>query len=387
LNVYVASVINHQALPHRKTSKDKNTAIKTLNNEIVLSKLLTIVCDKNKATYVPRISANTNQNGVALLLVLGMITLASVIVLNLSYKTLLHQETSVLNERKVRAEYLLKSALNIGRVIISLPGSIDKPEQKPWRAFIQGQSIPADLLELPYPNVTISLEISPENRKLSIEQLRSSSAADYRDIFVRLFDNLGFSTDQDKWNDGKGSKKFFDSRAMVAALIDYVDADNNPYREGAFTGTEEFSSGKPFPNKLPNQLEELGNIPGFTQRRIRLLTPHISTMSGLTGVNPNYASAEVLTAIDPSLTTMQAQTLIDVARGPAGPLTSTTIRNFFPNYSDPKIGPRLIFSDTVLQIIAKVQIDGNSFFLKSMVASASTGSSSIPSLQEGIRIY
>ena len=351
------------------------------------SQKINIPVHQDTATVVDKWLVNANQNGVALLLVLGMITLASVIVLNLSYKTLLHQETSVLNERKIRAEYLLKSALNIGRVIISLPGPNGKPEQKPWRAFIQGQSIPGELLELPYPNVTISLEISPENRKLSIEQLKSGSAADYRDIFVRLFDSLGFSSDQDLWDDSRGNKKFFDSRAMVAALIDYVDADQDPYREGGFNGTEAFSSGKPFPNKLPSQLEELGNIPGFTQRRIRLLTPHISTISGLTGVNPNYASAEVLTAIDPSLTPAQTQTLIDVARGPSGPLTSTTIQNFFPNYADPKVGPRLIFSDTILQIIAKVQIDGNSFFLKSVVASSASSTLTIPSIEEGIRIY
>lgn len=331
----------------------------------------------------PNCLCRPQEKGVALLLVVGIITLLSVIILNLSYKTILFQEQSVLIERKSRAEYLLKSALQFGRVLLFLPGPPTAPNQKPWRAFMKGDPIPAQMLQIPYPNVKISLEINPESRKLAVEGLQTNSATDYRDMFVLLFDNLGFSKDQDPWEDRSGRSRVLDSRQMVAALVDYVDADRNPYRLDSFSGVETHSDGTPFPDQLPLQLEELSQVPGFTPRRLSLLTPHMTVTPGLSGVNPNYASEEVLQAIDPSLTSSQYRALHDAARGPDGPLDGTSIQGYFPNYN--QLNQYLSLSDTKFQIIAKVEVEGNSFFLRGLVES-STGSATAPTV-ENFRIY
>jgi type II secretory pathway component PulK len=321
-----------------------------------------------------RLGIKDRESGVALLIVIFIIAIASILVLSLSHSTYLAQRLHQVSEQRFRAEYLLKSTLSVAQVIVSQ----DPPEgttQPPWQAFVNGVVLPGDRLGLTDPDLRIALEITPEESKMPLRWLQdpqSSFFKRHRDEIARLFENLGFDNHQPEVGPGtNGQPRLFSSRELVANLIDYIDKDDIPYGEDGFSGIEVPVSA----NRPIERLEELSQIPGFTSRRLRMLSPHVSP-ADFQMINVNFATREVLKAIDPSLSEEEVTDIIEAARGPNGPLTSNSIVRYMPNFS--KLSSFLNFRSTLLQVIGKIDIGGNRYFLKALIRK---GSGSFPSIQ------
>jgi type II secretory pathway component PulK len=96
-------------------------------------------------------------------------------------------------------------------------------------------------------------------------------------------------------------------------------------------------------------------------------------------INVNFATREVLRAVDPSLTDQEVTVIIETAQGPNGPLTSENIERFIPNFSN--LSSFLNFRSLLLQVIVKIEVGGNRYFLKALVRKMSDKKGELPTVQ------
>jgi type II secretory pathway component PulK len=334
------------------------------------------------ATTGEQILISGRESGVALLITMFIIAVTSILALSLTRSTYLAQRMHQVSEQRLKAEFLLKSSLSVARIIISQ----EPPEegaQPPWQAFSQGLAFPGTHFRIPDPQLRIALEIKPEESKIPLRWLQNPSSSFFkrqRDIIYQLFQNLGFDETQPSAGDqsGSGSVRFYNSRDLVSNLIDYMDADEVPYQEDGFSGNEGQSDLPVFPNRPLERIEEISQIPGFTPQRLRLLTPHVSA-ADFQMINVNFATREVLRAVDPSLTDQEVTVIIETAQGPNGPLTSENIERFIPNFSN--LSSFLNFRSLLLQVIVKIEVGGNRYFLKALVRKMSDKKGELPTVQ------
>ena len=249
------------------------------------------------------------ERGVALILVVFVLALAMIIVTDLAYETNLSARLNAYSERSVRAEYILKSAINISRAILRMDESTEDAGQDPtWGPFSEGLTLDAKDLGIDEPNATISLEIRPVGSKLRISNLLvGGRTVDPRwfDVFRYLFRELGFDDDKEEDHTGLFPGKVFKSDQLVLNLIDYMDRDTESAKAPDGASVEGIEGDLPpkenvFPNTDPSSFSELQAIPGFTAARIQKLYPYL-TVVGDQQVNVNVADKLVLKALDKSV--------------------------------------------------------------------------------------
>lgn len=324
------------------------------------------------------------QSGLALILVIFLVALLSIAMLTLASATYMSSRLSRSVEKQFKAEFLLKSGLNVARAIIqSNKANGDPGKLESWGMFTDGTTVDAKLLGITDSDVNLSLEIRPEDSKLPLNKLRDLSGGSptahnqflkWRTIFVRLFQLLKF--DEDKQADIKGPFKgrVFTSEELVANLIDYMDPDNDSYAgEGGFArGIEgEFNpDDRVFPEQggKMDRIDELSVIPGFTSDRIRRLSNHVTPVLE-TEIDINFASKAVLMALDTSLSPAQADQIIHY-REEQGPFNSSTYSSELPKMLPDFNTLSAAFiknRSLVLQVITKVQFGDERYFLRAYV--------------------
>lgn len=329
-----------------------------------------------------------SSSGVAIIIVIFLIALASIAVLSLAKTSYLGSRLMKNSEQQLQAEYLLKSGLSFSRALIAADKDFSDPKRdKLWGMFTQGETIPLQTLGIEGTNATLSLEIRSADGKLPIKALKDSGTGSgpthdnfvkWRDIFTRFFQKLNFDNDKDIVRSGPFKGKFFDSQQMVANLIDYMDADNESYQEGAFAkGIESELGEEKFPNREPQRLSELSVIPGFTPRRIRQIADHVMFLTN-SAVNVNFASSITLKALDDSADDSSIAEIIDHVNK-IGPYTNTEfdqiLPNLLPNFQALK-GTFLGYRTSYFQVVVKVQYGDNRYFLKSFLKRANSGGDS-----------
>ena len=336
--------------------------------------------------------ASGKDSGVALILVIFVVALATILVVNLTYSSYLGGRLNKSAERSLQAEYLLKSALNLARLLIQSDPTPEDSINDPWATFKDGVAIPSTLLGITEPNLRIELEIRPENTKLSLRPLRPTLSPNpkTRDIFLRLFRSLGFDTDKELDQTGLVREKEFDSPRMVANLIDYMDDGSESLDDGDFQGVEtQFGTKEVFPNKELSRLGELSGIPGFTPLRVQKLLPFITTArdSG-TQVNINFAPREVLKALSSSISDGQVDSIIQFRDGPDGPFKSG---GNLPGQIENAVNDATLASEIsslvtdrgdLYQVIAKVDYETSVFFLRALILARGRGpGAALPEIQ------
>lgn len=327
------------------------------------------------------------EGGVALILVTFIVALASIIVIDLTYSTYIGSRMNATVERSLFAEYLLKSTVNLARVLLKADETFEDGPQDPWALFSSGTALPNELLGVTDPSVKLEIEIVAEKAKVPIKPLVSSGATQpnliWRGVLVRLFKNLGF--DEDKENveqSGKFKGKFFNSQALVANLVDYMDPDDESYDPGDFSkGIESELSKGTFPNRQPQRLSEISSIPGFTSARMRKLEPYL-TVYGQDRIDINLASNTVLHALHERLGDPEIKEILDYRKSDEGP---------FKN-ADPKLQEIINNSDVYnevsrmvgvnsdwFQVLAKVDYGTSTYFMRSLLAK--NGEKDLPRIQ------
>lgn len=324
-----------------------------------------------------RAALNTNgpQRGVALILVLFVVALASILVIDLTYSTSLGSRQMVQIQHSTQAEYLLKSALNLARVLLRDDANDEDSARDNWGIFLGGIPIPAELFSSGLPNVVISLEIRPEEAKIPIAALVppgfSAPNQTWRDVLIRLFQSLGFDDDQEERDQsGLFPNRHFDSTELVGILIDYMDRDEESYQPGGIES--EIPKGR-FSNSSVQRIGELAQIPGFTPRRLQKLIPYLTALGSVGGspltINVNVAPRRVLQSLHPAFDPAMVDQMIAFRDSDRGPFAQT---NFIAQLTEIVGDPGVVSSIQSIvrvqskwfQVIAKVQYDSSTYFLR-----------------------
>jgi type II secretory pathway component PulK len=274
-------------------------------------------------SYQPPYIARPGEAGVALILIMFVVALATIIVVELAYSSYIGGRLNRGAQRSLQAEYLLRSTLNLAQILLKVDNTIgDRPfPEDAWAQFgpkisKEEKKIPPDLLGIQEPNLKLFLEISPTDGKFNLISLRTGgdSYRDFRDILHRLFKHPALDFDNDGELDltDRVARKEFGAADMVANLIDFLDRDTDSYDEGDFQGIEaQLAPGDAFPNNDKIQVEQLRSIPGFTPLRVQRLLPFVTDQGEGNYINVNHAPPELLESIHPDLTKSKVESIID----------------------------------------------------------------------------
>lgn len=316
------------------------------------------------------------QRGIALILVTFIIALATIVVVNLTYSTYLSARSNSVVERSLYAEYLLKSSVNLAIALLKADPDQNKDgPQDAWAKFANGIPLPPSLLGLEEQNMNIEIEITPENQKYPVRSLINiaTNTADptSRDRLARLFQELGFDSDTDEVpQSGMWKGSFFDSKALVANLIDYMDADTTSYSDANFTGGIEDALPKDsFPNKVVDRISEIAAVPGFTPHRMQIIESFLTSFDQ-GRINVNFAPPQVLMALDPGMSSSQIDGILGYRSSEKGPYSYSDgelQRTINDSTVYQNISPVIGYNSRYFLIIAKVEFGTQAFFARAMI--------------------
>ena len=256
-----------------------------------------------------------SERGIALLLAVFVITIASVIIFELGAQLRLDQQGSRAFSDGVRADYVLKSGLNLARVLLEIP-KLDGGQEdwlgEPWALVGSAPSLPiGGLAGEP------RLLIVDEDGKIDINQIAARGSRQqqgdsgqaarvpgefWRDTLSTMLTGMGFAKEAyDPREYRTVGDTGLDGPTQVAALIDFIDSDNTSFTRAGFDG-EGLESQMPkgtFFNRKFASLGELLFVPGMTLERLMRIAPFVKVTdsSRNTQVNVNTVPIEVLLAM------------------------------------------------------------------------------------------
>lgn len=327
-----------------------------------------------------------SSRGVALILVTFIIALATIIVVNLTYNTYMASRANLVAERSLQSEFILKSVVNFARVLIKMDTSTENSKQDAWAKFSSGQAVDPKIFGINEPGLKIEVEIDSEDAKIPLKILVSSAtsgaAPTWRDILKRLFQSLGFDNDKEVQKSGQFKGRFFSSEELVANLIDYMDSDKTSYDVSGFAkGIEsDLDETNPFRNSPIDRPDELANIPGFTQKRVRMLLPYVTTYGPSRKVNINLAPKIIIKALLDDMTDKEVNQIIGFREAKDGPFTDINHNDEIEKILGPsrKSAMNLIYdvgtkSNPYFQVLAKLDYNYSTFFMRAYVYRLSLG--------------
>jgi len=346
-------------------------------------------------TSASRLAPN---RGVALIMVIFMIALASAVLISLTESSYVAMRLNGAAEQRVKAEYILKSAVNFAQVLIKADTTTtyDDPVQDAWMQFSEGREVPGEMLGLPEPNIRVSLLISPANGKVPLLCMYQSTqenapVKEWRDVILRLFTVLGFDQPGTQMNMGTDGAALPNSAQMVANLFDYLDSNKEsfPSDDKLPQGFEaDLPDGQSLRNEgiIDSLASELAVIPGFSPGRLQRMLPFVSTQRNGCKINVNAAPLEVLqAALDDQSGTEAAK--IEQCRDPSR--GGTPIQN--PSQDLPNCGvivnQQINFDAqaTDFDVIAKVEY-GTAMFMATAQLRKGAGPGRLPTIT-GPQLY
>lgn len=353
-----------------------NSSKKT--NSLSLTRISSGNCE-NSAIPLKEPFLKDSEGGMALLIVVFVVALCSIIVVNLSQSSFRESRINNAALKRVQAEYLLKSAINFARVLLSKDASLDVDSPKDiWATFLKGQAIPVpEVLGINEPGLNIEMEIQAEDQKFPIRGLIAGGTVNkkLRDALVRLFKSptLDFDNDTEEVDHTKlFSGRHLKSEELVSLLIDYMDADSDSYSDpdGDFIeGLEGELPENTFANTGVKRIGELATIPGFTPARLRKLDPLITVFAS-NQINVNLAPPVILRAILDIDDDVVAQIL--QKRESDEPIKNINLDLFddqILSSSDYSVyGSLLRTSSQWFQILAKVDYSTSTYFMRAYVS-------------------
>ena len=306
-------------------------------------------------------------------MVILMIAVGMSVLVALSDSTYVAMRLNSAAERRVKAEYVLKSAINVALVLIENDKNAqDDPLTDDWMKFTQGLEAPGTLIGLDDPNVRVTLLIASEQGKIPLLRLKDTGTAGnpspnivtWAPVLLRLLQNVAASAPT-------GNTPPVAPEQLVANLIDYIDVNEDNFSYQNFQGSE---SGLPDNQKLRNEgkleslASELSAVPGFTSDIVQRILPYVSA-SDFQKINLNSAPEQVLMALDSGITQSLAAQIIQ-ARDPQGgsPFTSafsTELAALVGGTIEKAVNDKVTASGNIFEVIAKVEYGQQSTFMAS----------------------
>lgn len=265
-----------------------------------------------------------NERGVALLMTIFVVSLATILVIDMGYRLRFDARSSRAFTEGVQAEYIVKSGLNLGRALLELPKLDGIKEDwlgEPWALIASAPSLPiSGFVGEP------RLAIVDEEGKIDLNAILDNSAAGQQTGFAgfaaapqggnseaslfwkhtlrNLFDRQGFVREQYPPEQYRTPGNIaYDAADQVAVLQDWIDTDTLPYSSASFPGdgAESDQFRNLFYNRPLRNLMELPVVPGMVLERVRRIAPYVRVSPTPPGVarqiNVNTAPIEVLLAL------------------------------------------------------------------------------------------
>lgn len=334
-----------------------------------------------------------DEEGFALLLTVFIITVASILVVEFADTVRSFQRSSRNFSDQTRGIFMLKSAVNIGKMLIEAPKPPNLMGQDslldPWAMIGSAPSIPID----GFPG-DLRLEIVDEDSKLDLNTLMpnipsglanqasiqspnpngttgtvttppNDPSAFYQTAFRDLFYLLGFLRERYPPEEYRTlGNNGFEAPDQVAAIIDWMDKDTESFRGTGFEG-QGIESGADktwFFNRPLRSLGELALVPGMTLERVGMLARYVrvsqSTPGGSRTVNINTAPLEVLLAMGMS------QNLAEeiVSKRLSFPYTQDSLGLI--TQVEPKLAGKLSIKSTEFMALARVSLSSRTLWAR-----------------------
>lgn len=316
-----------------------------------------------------------SQRGVALILVMFIVALATILVVHLTSATYLSSRASQFVQGSIEAEYLLKTVVNYGRALLRHDNTLEDSSKDSWGKFMNGASVDGSLIGLPANSVRLHLQIRPVESKINVANICPSGGQPgalekpWLEILRRLFEKLGFNLDAQEDETGLFPGRVFTGDEMISNLVDYIDGNPDSWQDPDFPqGIESDLPKDTFSKKEIKQLNELSLVPGFTRLRVQKLLPYITTL-GKRKVNINVAPALVLTVLSQDMNESIAQQVLDFREATPfdGISRLTQMQQVFGPSIASEIDPLTDVGGDWFEIIGKAEYATASYFIRAIV--------------------
>ncbi|MCW8893276.1 MAG: type II secretion system minor pseudopilin GspK [Deltaproteobacteria bacterium] len=247
-------------------------------------------------------SKKNNEKGMALLLVLIVVTLLTAVLMELSYSTLIEQRLTETFRDSTRAYYLARGGITAGqKLLLSDKNKYDSATEF-WATGISSYPVGEGF---------VSVAIEDLDGKLAVNSLvvGNNPQTVIIDRFYRLLS--AFEIDE--------------PGELTAAIIDWLDQGDEPYQmiktdalEIPVAGAEDFyyqqlASPYPCKNGPLESVEELRLVKGFSERIFNIVSPYLSATKNKQ-ININTAKREVLRSLGPNLDEQTVDFIIEMRR-------------------------------------------------------------------------
>jgi general secretion pathway protein K len=273
------------------------------------------------------------QKGMALMLAVFTVVLASYIAVEVSYESNVEYLVNAQAVSKIKAYYAARSGVELSLFRIKLyqvaqnqygkqMGSNAKmldliwsfpmawPPVAPPGATQVDKDLMKSMVKESKMDAAYMATISEEGSKLDINDLASPSKTirdTTRKRLLQIFE-IKFKNEEAFRIKYQDTKKFED---LVNRIIDWVSPGSKSVSGGAksqyYEATED--TGPLPPNRAFRTLDELRLVAGMTEDLFNILESQI-TIYGLKSINPNYAPPDVLKSLDSSMTDEIVQEII-----------------------------------------------------------------------------
>lgn len=334
------------------------------------------------------------SSGVALLLVTFIIALVTILIVNLSYSTMVTSQQNTNLTRATQAEYLLKSMESLA--IVLLNNDTNQYDSKHFdlsSSLADAQAIfatPQDvtaLIDIPLEGVKATLQIVPCNAYLNFSNLDRDIKR--QQILVTLFDYLNLEQIEGEFTSDILPNSSEANEQLVTNIADYLDSDDEGCSTCVTKGIEnqinDDNIKKLWSGGTITNLSTLYNLPKFNMNKVHEISPYfcINTIANQReyNININYVSQDLLNVFAEYASKYQSAN-IDVAeiisrQNDETPFTSPNdIMSFFMQLGIEvhKIFPNNFFTTTshYWEVIASVSIGNSTSRVRSIIQKGAT---------------
>ncbi len=232
---------------------------------------------------------NHHQRGVAIIMVLLIVALATVMATYLAQQQQLWQ-------RQVESQLDLAQARRLGIAGIDWARAVLADDARANNIDYQGEIWTLRLPAMPVDNGDVTGVIEDRQGLFNLNNLVRNGVSSMPDIiqFQRLLSLLGLPVD------------------LAYSLADWMDSDSEAQYPGGAEDAYYLSLPQPYlaANQPIVELGELSRIKGFDENSIEQLRPFVSVLPLSLPINVNFAPAEVLSAMIPDLSLSAARALV-----------------------------------------------------------------------------
>ncbi len=236
----------------------------------------------------------TEQNGVAVIMVMLIVALATTLAVYISQQQNLWQRQVETQFDHTQARRLGIAGIDWARAVLAYDAhsnNIDH-ETEMWTL-----RLPA----MPVENGEVIGTIEDRQGLFDLNSIVRGGASNPSEIakFQRLLSILGLPVE------------------LAANLADWIDADSDAQSPGGAEDTYYLALPRPYraANRQLVEMGELARIKGFDAQNIARLKPFVAVLPTSGAINVNFAPAEVLAAIAQNLSLSDARLLIQQRRG------------------------------------------------------------------------